>query len=66
MAGTWMVMHVSTGKTQPIAKAAGPECPGAVLRVEDKEYEVVFSEGNSSTGWIYVTNLCVTRRPAAL
>ena len=56
-------MHVSGGTMEPIAEAAGPEAPGALLRVEDKSYEVVFSEGSRHAGWIYVTDLSLTGRP---
>jgi len=58
-------MHLSAGKAEAIGKAAGPEAPGAVLRVEDKDFEVVLSEGDLNEGWIYVTNLSVTGRHAA-
>ena len=58
VAGIWKVMHIEGGKIEAIGKAAGPEAPGAVLRVENNQYEVVFSEsGPEETGWIYVADL---------
>jgi hypothetical protein len=59
----WKVMQVARGKIEAIGKAAGPEAPGAVLRVENKNYEVVFSEGGHETGWIYVTDLNLRLQP---
>lgn len=56
-------MHVAGGKIEAIGKAAGPEAPGAVLRVEDRNYEVVFSERGPETGWIYVTDLNLRLQP---
>jgi hypothetical protein len=59
-------MHISAGKIEAIGRAEGCEAPGAVLRVEDKDYEVVFSEGDLNAGWIYVTDSFVTRTPTSL
>jgi hypothetical protein len=60
----WKVMNIDAGEIKAIGKAEGPEAPGAVLRIEEKEYEVVFSEGDRSNGWVYVTHLAVVRTPA--
>ncbi len=57
-------MHVSSGKIKAIGKAAGPEAPGALLQIEGREYEVFFSEGELDAGWIYVTNLHLSRLAA--
>ena len=57
-------MHVSSGKIKAIGKAAGPEAPGALLQIEGREYAVVFSEGELDAGWIYVTNLHLSRLAA--
>lgn len=64
MTDIWRVMHIAGGEIDAIGKAEGPEAPGAVLRIEDRDYEVVFSEGDLNAGWIYVTSLFVTRTPA--
>jgi hypothetical protein len=61
VSATWKVMHVSSGKIEAIGLASGPEAPGAVLRIEDREYEVVFSESDRDAGWVYVTNLHLSR-----
>jgi hypothetical protein len=57
----WKVMHIDAGDIKAIGRAEGPEAPGAVLRIEEKEYEVVFSEGDRSDGWVYVTHLSLLR-----
>ncbi len=57
----WKVMHVSSGKIEAIGRASGPEAPGALLRIEGREYEVVFSESDRDAGWVYVTNLHLSR-----
>jgi len=62
MSDVWTVMLVANGKTDAIAHAAGPEAPGAVLRVEEKNYEVVFSQAEGTRGWIYVTDLILPRK----
>ena len=49
-------MLLAGGKAEAIGKAAGPEASGAVLRIEDTNYEVVFSERGRNSGWIYVTD----------
>lgn len=61
----WKVMHVEAGEIKAIGKAAGPETPGAVLRIEEKDYEVLLSEGDRSNGWVYVTHLAVSRVTAS-
>jgi hypothetical protein len=65
MTDVWKVMQIGGGKIEAIGRADGPEAPGSVLRVENRDYEVVFSEGDLNAGWIYVTNLFVTRTPAS-
>jgi hypothetical protein len=65
MDDVWKVMHIRNGKVEAIGKAAGLEAPGAVLRIEARDYAVVFSEGDLNGGWIYVTSLFKTNTPAA-
>ena len=59
----WKVMHIRTGKIDAIGRADAPQPVGRLLRVEDKNYEVVFNEvvpiEDEFLGWIYVTSVLV-------
>jgi hypothetical protein len=60
----WKVMCIRGGELAAIGRAEGPEAPGALLRIEDKNYEVLLSEGTTDAGWIYVTSLAGGQLPA--
>jgi hypothetical protein len=51
----WKVMKIANGEIEEIGTADFAAAPGTTLRIEGRQYEVLFHERTAEEGWVYVS-----------